>query len=111
MKGFLLVIAYLCIWTTPFQIAFFLWGLGVVFTSEATVLSLTNAAFLSEFLPWFYSWLKPLSYFIFPDVVRSYVVIDVCVVGVLYLDTGNIVMGSTVTDNYVLRLTNVYPCI
>jgi len=54
MKGFLLVIAYLCIWTTPFQIAFFLWGLGVVFTSEATVLSLTNAAFLSEFLPWFY---------------------------------------------------------
>ena len=73
MKGFLLVIAYLCIWTTPFQIAFFFWGLGVGFTSEATVLSLTNAAFLSEFLPWFYAWLKPLTYFIFPDVFASFI--------------------------------------
>ena len=73
MKSFLIFFAYICIWTTPFQLIFFLWGLAVVFNSEATVISLTNELFLSEKLPWLYSWLRPFSYFIFPDVLASWI--------------------------------------
>jgi len=59
LKGF----AYLCIWSTPFQIAFIIWGLWIVSTSNYTVISLTNFEFFKNyliffmvFIDWLYSW-------------------------------------------------------
>jgi hypothetical protein len=59
LKGF----AYLCIWSTPFQIAFIIWGLWIVSTSNYTVISLTNFEFFKNYLiffmviiDWLYSW-------------------------------------------------------
>ena len=73
MKGFLLVFAYLCIWSTPFQIGILLWALGIVLSTDATILSLTNDIFLSEYLPKFYMFIKPFTYFIFPDVFADFI--------------------------------------
>jgi len=59
LKGF----AYLCIWSTPFQIAFIIWGLWIVSTSNYTVISLTNFEFFKNYLTfilaifnWLYGW-------------------------------------------------------
>jgi len=59
LKGF----AYLCIWSTPFQIAFIIWGLWIVSTSNYTVISLTNFEFFKNYLiffmvifDWLYGW-------------------------------------------------------
>ena len=72
MKPFLIIFAYLCIWTTPLQLIFFGWGLVIVLNTELTILSLTNAVFLSENIPWLYSLAKTIWYFIFPDVVANW---------------------------------------
>tara|TARA_B100000378_G_C17692653_1_gene288651 strand:- start:139 stop:468 length:330 start_codon:yes stop_codon:yes gene_type:complete len=73
MRGFLLAIAYLAIWSTPFQIGIVFWALGVVFTTDATILSLTNNIFLSEYLPMLFMFLKPLTYLIFPDIFADFI--------------------------------------
>ena len=67
MKRFLLVIAYFLIWSTPFAVAFWLWALGIVLSTDETILSLTNKNFISNYLPFIYIYLKPYTYFIFPD--------------------------------------------
>ena len=72
MKTFLLIIAYLCIWSTPIQIGICFWALFIVFNTEATILSLTNDLFLSQFLPWLYAWVKPLTYYIFPHIFANF---------------------------------------
>jgi len=73
MKAFLIIFAYLCIWTTPLQIIFIIWGLVIVINTELTILSLTNEIFLSEQLPLIYSFIKNLLYFILPDVFASWI--------------------------------------
>ena len=73
MKRFWLVIAYILIWTTPLQIGFVLWALWVTLTTDATILSLTNDVFISEYLPFLYSFLKPYTYFILPDVLADFI--------------------------------------
>ena len=57
------VFAYICIWTTPLQIAIVLWGLGIVALTDYSILSLTNIEFIRNyvglFLPifeWLYTW-------------------------------------------------------
>ena len=73
MRRFLLTIAYLAIWSTPFQIGIVFWALGVVFTTDETILSLTNDIFLSQYLPMLYNFLKPLTYLIFPDIFADFI--------------------------------------
>ena len=73
MRRFLLTIAYLSIWSTPFQIGIVLWALGVVLSTDATILSLTNDIFVSEYLSKFYMLIKPFTYFIFPDVFADFI--------------------------------------
>ena len=66
--GMLRIIAYLCIWTTPIQVALVLWGVYIVAVSDYSLYSLTNFEFitnqLSFLLPvndWMYTWIsKPL---------------------------------------------------
>ena len=72
MKSFLTIFAYLCIWTTPFQLIFIIWGLVIVFNTELTILSLSNEVFLSENLPRVYSLVKTIWYFVLPDVFASW---------------------------------------
>ncbi|MBQ62930.1 MAG: hypothetical protein CMQ19_12760 [Gammaproteobacteria bacterium] len=72
MKSFLTIFAYLCIWATPLQLFFITWGLVVVFNTELTILSLSNEIFLSENLPWLYSLVKSIWYFVLPDVFASW---------------------------------------
>ena len=72
MKSFLIMFAYLCIWTTPLQIIFIIWGLVIVFNTELTILSLSNEVFLSENLPRFYSLVKAIWYFVLPDGLASW---------------------------------------
>ena len=72
MKTFLIIFAYLCIWTTPLQLIFIVWGLAIVFNTELTVLSLSNEIFYSENLPWLYSLIKIIWYFVLPDVVAGW---------------------------------------
>mgnify|MGYP001166310525 FL=1 len=67
------IFAYICIWSTPFQIGFCLWALGIVLTSDATILSLTNDIFLSNYLPTLYQFVKPFTYIIFPDVFMDFI--------------------------------------
>ena len=55
MRASLLAFAYVCIWSTPFQIAIVLWALGLAVTTDATVMSLTNKVFLSSYLPPLYA--------------------------------------------------------
>ncbi|MFP6899593.1 MAG: hypothetical protein VCA36_01535, partial [Opitutales bacterium] len=73
MKRFLLIVAYILIWTTPFQVGFCLWALGVVLSTDATILSLTNDIFVSDYLPFLYKFLKPFTYYIFPDVLADFI--------------------------------------
>ena len=73
MKRFLLVVAYILIWSTPFQIGFALWALGIVLSTDATILSLTNDIFVSDYLPFLYKLLKPLTYFVFPDGLAGFI--------------------------------------
>ena len=40
------IFAYVCIWTTPIQVAIALWGLGIVILTEYSILSLTNIEFI-----------------------------------------------------------------
>jgi hypothetical protein len=63
MFPFLKTFAFICIWTTPLQLAFVLWGIGIVVITDHSVLSLSNIEFLenylSFFLPiidWLYTW-------------------------------------------------------
>ena len=63
MISFLRVFAYICIWTTPFQVAFVLWGIGIVAVTDYSILSLSNIEFIRNylgfFLPiieWLYTW-------------------------------------------------------
>ena len=72
MKSFLTIFAYLCIWTTPFQLIFIIWGLVIVFNTELTILSLSNEVFYSENLPRVYSLIKTIWYFVLPDVFVSW---------------------------------------
>ena len=73
MKSFLIVVSYMCIWTTPLQLFFITWGLVIIFNSELTILSLTNEIFLSTQLPWLYSLAKSIWYFIFPTAFASWI--------------------------------------
>jgi|TARA_B100001964_G_scaffold159908_1_gene175594 hypothetical protein len=73
MKRFLLVIAYILIWTTPLQIGFVFWALWVTLSTDATILSLSNDIFVSEYLPFLYKLLKPLTYFVFPDGLAGFI--------------------------------------
>ena len=61
-----------CIWVTPLQLIFIIWGLVIVFNTELTILSLSNEVFLSENLPWFYSLVKTIWYFVLPDVAARW---------------------------------------
>ena len=72
MKSFLTIFAYLCIWATPLQLIFIIWGLIIVSNTELTILSLSNEVFLSENLPRFYSLVKTIWYFVLPDAFASW---------------------------------------
>ena len=50
MISFLRVFAYICIWTTPFQVAFVLWGIGIVAVTDYSILSLSNIKFFRNYL-------------------------------------------------------------
>ena len=57
------IFAYVCIWTTPLQLAIVLWGLGIVTFTDYRILSLTNiefirnyAGFLIPIVEWLYTW-------------------------------------------------------
>ena len=73
MQQFLLVTAYILIWTTPVQVGFCLWAFGVVLSTDATILYLTNDVFMGDNLPFLYKFLKPFTYFIYPDVLADFV--------------------------------------
>tara|TARA_B100001013_G_scaffold56702_1_gene29748 strand:+ start:2224 stop:2553 length:330 start_codon:yes stop_codon:yes gene_type:complete len=73
MRRPLLVLAYCCIWSTPFQVGIVLWAMGVVISTDVTILSLTNDIFVNEYLPKFYMFIKPLTYFIFPDAFADFI--------------------------------------
>jgi len=46
--------------------------MGVVISTDVTILSLTNDIFVNEYLPRFYMFMKPLTYVIFPDVFADF---------------------------------------
>ena len=73
MKRLCLVLAYVCIWSTPIQVGFLLWALGALLTTDATLLSLTNDVFLSSYLPSLHAFLKPLTYAIYPGALADFV--------------------------------------
>ena len=50
MNTFLKIIAYFCIGTTPIQILIILWGMQVVFSTDYTILSLSNIEFIKKLL-------------------------------------------------------------
>ena len=63
MKTFLRIFAYLCIWTTPIQVAVIVWGILIVVTTDYGILSLTGIEFFThylrffmEFIDWLYTW-------------------------------------------------------
>ena len=63
MKTFLRIFAYLCIWTTPIQVAVIVWGILIVATTDYGILSLTGIEFFPhylrffmEFIDWLYTW-------------------------------------------------------
>ena len=57
MKGFLLFLAYACIWSTPLAVCYLLWVLWVILSSDYTLLSLSTAIFLEDHLPWLKAWI------------------------------------------------------
>ena len=63
MISFLRAFAYILIWTTPVQVAFILWGIGIVSLTDYSIWSLSNIEFIRNylgfFLPiieWLYTW-------------------------------------------------------
>ena len=50
MLSFLRVFAYICIWTTPFQVALILWGIGIVVVTDYSIFSLSNIEFIRNYL-------------------------------------------------------------
>ena len=73
MRELLLGIAYVFIWSTPVQVGFVLWAVGVVFTTDATLLSLTNDAFLREYVPFLHSVLWPFTYAVLPEPLADFI--------------------------------------
>lgn len=61
-------VAYLCIWSTPFQVLLILWGIYIVAISDYSLFALSNfefikmnLAFLLPVIDWMYTWIpKPL---------------------------------------------------
>ena len=63
MLSFLRAFAYICIWTTPFQVALILWGIGIVVVTDYSIFSLSNIEFIRNYLgfllpiiEWAYTW-------------------------------------------------------
>ena len=56
MKRFLFLFAYFLIWTTPFLIAFLLWILWDILSTDYTILSFSTSNFLENNLPWLKTW-------------------------------------------------------
>ena len=62
------LIAYLCIWTTPIQVALAIWGIYIILVTDYSLFSLSNLEFITNqlgfLLPvidWMYTWMpKPL---------------------------------------------------
>ncbi|GIS68746.1 MAG: hypothetical protein CM1200mP8_3040 [Chloroflexota bacterium] len=54
MIPLLRVFAYICIWTTPFQVGFILWGIGIVALTDYSILSLSNIEFLGTTLAFYF---------------------------------------------------------
>lgn len=62
------IVAYLCLWTSPIQVAFALWGAYIISATNYKLFSLSNLEFISNqlgsLLPvidWMYTWMsKPL---------------------------------------------------
>jgi len=61
--SFLRVFAYICICTTPFQVAVVLWGIGIIAVTDYSILSLSNIEFIRNYLgllfpiiEWAYTW-------------------------------------------------------
>ena len=73
MKGFLLGLAYLCIWTTPIQVGIVLWATSLLFTTDASFFSLSNHAFLSQHLPFIHGFLHPMIHAILPTELADWV--------------------------------------
>ena len=73
MKRLLLAIAYISIWSTPIQVGFVLGAVGVVFTTDATLLSLSNDAFLGKYVPFLHALLKPFTYAVLPDPFATFI--------------------------------------
>ena len=73
MTVFLRVSAYICIWSTLFQLGLCLWAIGVVLSSDATMLSLTNDIFFSDYLPFLYVLLRPFTYIVLPDAFANFI--------------------------------------
>ena len=48
MITFLRIFAYLCIWTTPLQVAIVIWGIVIVATTDYGILSLTGLEFFTH---------------------------------------------------------------
>jgi len=69
----LLVFAYICIWSTPIQIVFVLWALGIAITTDLTIFSLTNDIFISEYVSFIYEPLKAFTYLVFPDCLADFI--------------------------------------
>ena len=63
MISFFRVLAYICLWTTPLQVACVLWGIGIVTVTDYSILSLSNIEFITNYLgfllfivEWLYTW-------------------------------------------------------
>ena len=63
MISSLRVFAYICIWTTPLEIALVLWGIGIVAVTDYSIMSLSNIEFIRNYLgfllpiiEWAYTW-------------------------------------------------------
>ena len=54
MRRFLIIFAYWNIGTTPFQLGFAAWGTWIIFTSDATLLSLSIDVFVRDHLSFLY---------------------------------------------------------
>ena len=47
--------------------------MGVVLSSDATVLSLSNDTFFSDYLPFLYLLFKPFTYIVLPDAFANFI--------------------------------------
>jgi len=59
------LIAYLCIWTTPIQVALAFWGIYIILVTDYSLFSLSNLEFITNqlgfLLPvidWMYTWMS-----------------------------------------------------